>query len=91
MATILVTNPGNLNDIRPNLQTAINSAAATGDTIILPQGSFLYTGTITTTKRFTLKGAVPAIVNWNGFASNYNIETTALTYDLIPTTVLSRD
>lgn len=91
MAIITVTNPGNYNDIRPNLQTAINAAAATGDTIILPTGSFLYTGSITTTKRFTLKGATPAIVNWNGFASNYNIETTALTYDLIPTTILSRD
>ena len=36
MAVIYVTNHSNDNDIKPNLQTAINSAATSGDTIVLP-------------------------------------------------------
>lgn len=90
MAIIPVTNPGSGNDIRPNLQTAINTAAASGDIIELPVGSFTYSSTITTTKRFTLRSVSPAIVQWNGFAANYNIESNSLQWISQPSTIIYR-
>lgn len=44
--TILVQNPGNGNDIMPNLSTAYNNALS-GDTILLPQGNFIFSGSLT--------------------------------------------
>lgn len=90
MAIINVTNPGSGQDIRPNLQTAINAANSTGDTIILPAGTFTYVGTITTTKRFTLKGVTPAVCTWNGFANDYLIESSAFVFTTPPSTIIYR-
>lgn len=90
MAVIYVTNPGNDNDIKPNLQTAINSAATSGDTIVLPAGTFAYSGTVSTTKSFTLRGATQARVTWNGFSNNYSAETASLVWDIDPPTILYR-
>ena len=42
---ILVQNPGQGNDIRPNLEAAWKRASA-GDTIYLPAGSFMVSGTV---------------------------------------------
>ncbi len=53
IAGISVVNPGNDNDIQPNLQAAINQAS-NGDRIILPAGTFVFNGVITTTKKVSL-------------------------------------
>lgn len=90
MAVIYVTNPGNDNDIKPNLQTAINSAATSGDTIVLPAGTFAYSGSISTTKSFTLKGATQAKCAWNNFLQNYAAESSVLSWELDPQTIIYR-
>lgn len=75
MAIINVTNPGNGNDIFANVQTAVNSAAASGDTIILPAGTFPFTGQITTSKKFNLTSIIPAVCTWTPLTYiNYNTE-----------------
>jgi len=51
-----VVNPGNNNDIKANLQTAIDNAYD-GDTIILPIGTFKFIGSINTNKKISIKGA----------------------------------
>lgn len=53
---VYVTNPGSDTDIKPNLQTAIDDAVD-GDIVVLPSGTFKYLGTITTTKKISLRGA----------------------------------
>ncbi len=50
---INVVNPGNGNDIQPNIQTALN-AAVDGDTLIIPAGNFIFNSVITTTKKISL-------------------------------------
>jgi hypothetical protein len=52
---IQVQNPGNNKDIQPNIQIAVNKAVD-GDTIKLPEGNFIFNGTITITKLVSLKG-----------------------------------
>lgn len=91
MATINVVNPGSGNDIKANLETAINSAASSGDIIVLPAGDFPFTGTITTSKSFTLKGSTLAVVVWNGYASDFNAESNALQWLVSPATILRRN
>lgn len=55
-STITVTNPGNGNDIRANIVTAISSAVD-GDIISIPTGSFVVTPpTISTTKKISFVG-----------------------------------
>ncbi len=52
---ILVANPGDNKDIQPAIVTAINTAID-GDTIKLPKGTFVFNGTVTTTKLVSLMG-----------------------------------
>lgn len=55
-STITVTNPGNGNDIRANLVSAI-STAVDGDIVSVPTGSFVCTPpTITVTKKISIVG-----------------------------------
>ncbi len=55
-ATILVANPGADADIRPNLNTALASAAS-GDEILLPLGTFTLSGTVQVgSKRVSVRG-----------------------------------
>lgn len=54
--TINIVNPGNGNDIRTNAMTAI-AAAADGDLVLFPSGSFTVSQTITITKKIRLGGA----------------------------------
>lgn len=75
MAIYTVTNPGNGNDIFANVQTAVNSCAASGDSIVLPAGSFTFSGQITTSKKFNLYSVLPATCTWSGFANDYSIES----------------
>lgn len=53
--TILVANPGNNNDIKPNLEAAVNKAVD-GNIILLPEGSFKFSGTLNIIKLVSLKG-----------------------------------
>ena len=52
---IMVTNPGNGNDIQPNLQAAVNSAAA-GDVVVVPTGQFVVNKKVVITKFISIKG-----------------------------------
>lgn len=54
--TIRVGLPCPGNDITENLTAAFNSAASKGDEIILPEGTFTFTGSINTTKCVSLTG-----------------------------------
>lgn len=53
--TILVSNPGNNNDIKPNLEAAIKNAT-NGNVIVIPEGTFKFTGKLVITKRISIKG-----------------------------------
>lgn len=57
MAIIYVNNPGNGNNITPDFITALNSAATSGDTIVFPAGSFIFSGEVVTSKVVSVKGA----------------------------------
>ncbi|MDI9311028.1 MAG: T9SS type A sorting domain-containing protein [Limnohabitans sp.] len=61
---IYVVNPGNGNDIWQNLVNAIISANYTGDEIVLPSGTFTFSSSIWTSKRFVLRGQ--QAVAWPG-------------------------
>ena len=52
---IIVPDPGNNNDIQPNLQTAVNSAE-NGDVVILPAGQFVINKNVVITKFVSIKG-----------------------------------
>ena len=71
MATIFVTDPGPGNDIFANFQTAVASAAANGDNIIVPGATRPYTGELVTTKRFNLFPAIPVTATWVGFSNDF--------------------
>lgn len=75
MAIYTVANPGNGNDIFANVQAAVNSCAASGDSIVLPAGSFTFSGQITTSKKFNLYSVLPATCIWSGFVNDYSIES----------------
>jgi hypothetical protein len=79
MATYVVTDPGSGNDIYPNFLAAVNNCAASGDTVIVPSVMRPFTDQVTTTKKFNVCTVIPATVIWNGFASDYSIESNALT------------
>lgn len=49
---IQVVNPGNDNDIQPNIQAAVNSATD-GDRIVIPAGTFIFNNYIITTKKLS--------------------------------------
>jgi hypothetical protein len=51
----IVQSPGNNNDIRANFQAKVNLCSQF-DTVLLPEGIFSQTGTITTTKFITILG-----------------------------------
>ncbi len=53
--TIQVANPGNNQDIQPNIQTAVNSAV-NGDLIQLPAGQFILNKTVNITKFLSVAG-----------------------------------
>jgi hypothetical protein len=53
---VFVTNPGNDNDIQPNLQIALNNATP-GTVLVLPAGSFVYNQTLDITKDVSIMGA----------------------------------
>jgi len=53
--SIEVKNPGNYNDIKPAIDSAL-SKAISGDTIKLPKGIFAFNGSITSRKLVSLKG-----------------------------------
>lgn len=52
---ISVQNPGNNNDIKPAIESAFNLAVE-GDTVIIPDGTFTFTGTINITKKVSIRG-----------------------------------
>lgn len=52
---ILVENPGNHNDIQPNLQAAVDKAV-NGDVVILPEGEFILNKGVIIKKFISLKG-----------------------------------
>jgi SprB repeat len=54
-ATFQVANPGNGNDIQPNIQAAVNSAA-NGDVIVLPEGQFVVNKNVIISKFISIKG-----------------------------------
>ncbi len=85
---IMVVNPGNGNDIRPNLQIAVNNAN-NGDVIELPFGAFSYNGIITTDKLISIYStgctlyrseSIPdaTLLNWGAmFVYNSNVQTSS--------------
>lgn len=75
MATYVVTDPGVGNDIFDNLMAAVDSCAATGDSIIIPSAMRPNTGQVTTTKRFNIFPLIPATCFWGGFSNDYSIES----------------
>jgi hypothetical protein len=52
---IQVQNPGDNKDIQPSILTAVNKAVD-GDTIMLPGGNFVFSGTITISKCVSIQG-----------------------------------
>jgi len=53
--TIYITSPGATNDIRANFNTAVSSAND-GDIVVVPNGSFTVTQTVTITKKIKVTG-----------------------------------
>jgi hypothetical protein len=85
-ATIQVVSPGNNNDISTNWQTAVNAAAAKGDVLEFPAGTFTMIGNITTTKSVSLKGQGigVTIIKRSEASSDANIESwfSMITYNI---------